>query len=209
MTQEEYSMKEKDIFNLIAKKENIQFALDLSEYVIEFKKKMHKSFWIEINQAMTNKFIEPDLVGKWYVEPCPMEKILEKDAEIQIRPRSSKTTTTANLLLVFGQDIPSVNFKLWWAVYWTSIPRRNITHPALSKVHSILSEHKLNLTDDPNGIRWDYYPLDFLNAGFYTRMNNEPEVLIGEVVENIWKLFTELRPHLEEINSSTGRQSKR
>jgi hypothetical protein len=62
--------------------------------------------------------------------------------------------------------------------------------------------HQINYLDPPKWIRWGDYPLSLLDADFLSKMNNEPDQLVGKVVEDVWQLFTELRSYMEEVNAA-------
>jgi hypothetical protein len=186
---------DKAIFDFITRSENIQFSLDLALYVEDLKKEMQERFWIQ------------GVSGNWEFVPFP--KRYRKDWEKSyIAPDVSDGETTPKLKFAFGQNTPESGYKLMWGVQWTQWTNplmSNLDHPSLTVIHGILVSHQINYLEPPKWIRWGDYPLTLLDADFLARMNNDPDPLMEEVVEDVWELFSELRPHMENVNATVKR----
>ena len=163
---------------------------------------MHIGFWRKFNKALENQLIEANASGKWKFKPFPRR--YRKDWEKSyIVPHVPEEITTAMLAFAFGQNTLESGYKLMWGVYWTASPKPGFDHPTLTTIHSILVAHNISNLSSPKWIRWGDYPLTLLDADFLARMNNEPDQLVGKVVEDIWQLFSDLRPYMEEVNAAT------
>jgi hypothetical protein len=190
---------EKAIFDFITQPDNLPFALTLADCVEDLKKEMHIGFWRKFNKALENRLIDENASNMWKYKPFPRR--YRKDWEKSyIVPHALEEITSALLAFAFGQNTLESGYKLMWGVYWTVSPKHGFDHPALTTIKSILVSHDIQFSEAPKWIRWGDYPLSLLDADFLARMNNEPEILVGKVVDDVWQLFSELRPYMEEVN---------
>ena len=188
-----------EIFNFLAKSENLNVALEIVDYVEQLKLEMHKQFWTTFNDRMGRIVKDSEYASSWRYHPYPTRRILKDWEKTLIEPVIEKSSGRSFLYMTFGQGQPDDGYKLFWGVRW-STPPEGFDNTSLSALRGELRAHRITNGEPPNWIYWGYCDYRIYDAEFLIRMHNDQENFFDEIREKVWNLFVDIRPLLEKIN---------
>jgi hypothetical protein len=193
---------EDDIFEYLATPENLPVALEIADYVEQVKHNLHRKFWTTFNPRMEQKVKTSEFGSDWVFHPHPARRYRSEWGKSYIGPVTLKGDKFPQLVAAFGQSSRASDFRFFWGVKWNFEPE-NFDNPTMTKLKAELVARDMNIVErDWPG--WGKYKFSVFDSEFMIRMYQESEELISEIVEDVWQLFTDLRPTLEEINEQFG-----
>ena len=71
---------------------------------------------------------------------------------------------------------------------------------------NVLNNRNITTIELPIWIRWVVFNIYHMELSL-SRMFRDRDRLIGEIVDQVWELFVELRPTIETINAAVGHPS--
>ena len=193
---------EDEIFEYLTQPENLPIALEIADYVEQLKHKLHRKFWTTFNPRMEQRLKISEYNSTWVFHPHPARRYRTEWGKSYIAPAGKNYKSISQLRVAFGQGSRSNDYRFFWGANWIKEPE-NFDNPAMTKLKAELIARDINIVEKhwPGWGRYKYSPYD---SQFMIRMYRDTEELIAEIVEDVWKLFTDLRPIIEEINDSLG-----
>lgn len=187
------------IYDFFVKEDNLETALDLADNVKEFKKDMHKAFWIEFNSQMRFLLHSQSLTEKWELDPYPTKRIFKDWQKSFILPVQSLRTRPHFLMFGFGQGGPEGGYPLFWGVRWNTQPQE---YESREKDELIAKLTSMNMSiTEVHWIRWGWCKRILYSADTLKRIYLDPYGLLEEITKDIWSLFSEIYLLMEQINS--------
>lgn len=190
---------EKAIYDFLVQADNLSTAMEMSKYVDQFEVDMHKHFWSNFNTYMDQKIKSSDVVSQWKFSPFNTGRVRKAWEESSFRYKTIGETGQTFLQFDFGQGGREGNFPLYWGVCWSGQPGI-ITSPSIVTLSSALLSKGINIPEEPKWIYWGWYKYRIYDADFLVRCYSQTDELIQEIIEDVWTVFSDLRPLLENIN---------
>jgi hypothetical protein len=187
-------MKNQEIKDFIAKRENLQLAMEVSDYINELKQETHRVFWEAMNIELM-RLLEQEKLDNWVFTRFNMNKLRSdwKDAYISfVQPDKNKPVP----LLGFGigQTSPESNFRLYGGV-----TKNKVLLGSFVKLRGLLSSVDITKSSDW-WVGWDYFPIIPYTTEFIYQVHNNKEEYIKECAQFFWRIFLLLREEVENIN---------
>lgn len=195
---------EESIFEFLTLPENLSVALEVAGQVEQLKHQMHQAFWAEFNPRMDLKVKQSEYAQTWHYQSHPARAYRKDWAKSSIAPIQTAKSPMPQTVLVLGQSTIKSDYRLFWGVSWSMSPPKDFNHPALTTLIAKLGSWNITTIELPIWIRWGFTQFVPYGSDFLSRMYREREVLIREIVDQVWDLFIELRPTLETLNASVA-----
>lgn len=189
----------KDIYDFFVQNNNLSTAIEMSKLLEQFKLDMHKQFWSGFNVHFGQKLASSNLSSAWKFSPYNTQRIRkdwEKSKILAINPKDSRQSL---LEFVFAQAGKDGDFPFYWGVCWNTPPEK-FSSANLLTLNAFLISKKINIPEPPKWVYWGYYKFRMYDPNFLIRCYKDFDGLIHEIVEDVWSLFSELSPLLEQIN---------
>lgn len=190
---------EKAIYDLFVQGDNLSTAMEMSKFIEQFEGDMHKHFWSNFNIYLDQKIKSSDAAPNWKFVPFNTRRVRSGWEKSCIRYRAIGETDQSSLQLVFGQAGREGSFPLFWGVNWNGQPK-TIYSPSLVTLSSSLITVGINIPEAPIWVYWGWYKYRIYEASFLVRCYSQTEELVQEIINNVWDLFSNIRPYLENIN---------
>ena len=190
-----------ELTDYLTKPGNLEFAIELADYLRDLKKRLHPQFLEGFNHSMVEKLEESEYSSDWsykkFRESSPKKDYMKS----YMTPLKQEGSILA---FAMGQGQRQNNYNLYWGAQWNTTPKE-IPGKLITQLDSLLVDLNINF-ESPGWIRWGFTQYTIHSAEFLRRMHNHPVDLLGEVTNNAWEIFLKLRPLLEEINEQMGKQ---
>jgi hypothetical protein len=190
------------IIDYLAQPENLPIAIEVSEYIKKLKENLHRQFWQEFNNQMKQIILSSEFSESWEFAPFPIRRLKKEYERCSIRPKNPDDKKTPALQVMFCHGYRSNYYQFYRGVSWND-DIKEFEHPLLDKLKAQLIERDL-VNDDWRWAGWNWYPYRAQGEKFMLKMYHEPEEMVAELRDDIWKLFIDFRPLLEEINKEVG-----
>lgn len=191
-----------EILAFLGKPENLEIALEVSDYMTEFREKAHKQFWVMFTQNFQERLVKSNYHGKWRFQPLPSDKYSTQLGKCYLIPNQAGKMDKPLLKFAIGQGNRPNFYQLYRGVCWIGEAPKQPDH-YLIELQNLLKEKGLTQTDS-NWPGYDVTPYHVQSNNFIMQFKQNPEKKINQIANDFWSLFEDLRPLLEEINISTS-----
>jgi hypothetical protein len=185
----------KAVFDFLATKENFDIALEIANYINEFRDDQHRRFWTNFNEIMTYRVGEIELEN-WRYLSFNTKNIKKMYGKCYIVPVLSYPDYFVKWTL--AQTGPP--YSLYWGVEWNEVPGdTNIS--GISELRSALQKRSIDLVSE-RWVHWANTTYTIIDGSFLARLYHDPNQIVGEIVDRYLNLFMELRPFMDAVNQS-------
>lgn len=199
MQEEGIMTAEKAIFEFLCQDDNLSVAMEMSDYVKQFKSDMQMLFWTSFNNTMKVKLSSSDYSNRWKFDQFKTSHVNTRWEKSHFVPIDQAVQGSLQLKLLFGQAGGDA-YPLFWGAIWNKDPG-DFNSPSMTTLVSNLIRRKINIPDpSPIWIYYGMYKYRIMDPEFLIKMYTEQERIVQEVTDDVWDLFEELSPIMETIN---------
>jgi hypothetical protein len=188
----------KPIFDFLTRPENLQVALEVSDYVQKLLEENHQKFWQLANAEVENLLDASPLSEKWAWEKFPLNRLRTTWQKAYLVPKT-QVVSASFLRFAIGQASKKSGFRPFYGVSWNK-PPDDFEHPRLTKLTGMTVAQGITILEPPRWIRWDYLAPSLTLPENIRRMQEEPETIVKEVIQKFWHTFTILEPEMDAVN---------
>ncbi|HIP73425.1 MAG TPA: hypothetical protein EYH05_18765 [Anaerolineae bacterium] len=190
------------ILDFIARPENLELALEVSDYVKEIKKKYHKLFWQQAYQELNERIKNNAYDSSWIVTPVSENKLFSTYTGCSIRTHASLNHSNHSWLRAsLSQANKNSQFRLYYGFQWTEKAKEKIS--GLDIIRTMADElAKAGFKDDSWWLGWKWLSYHIYSKTFLVRMSQNPSLLVKEVIDPFWSEFEKRRVQIETVNQA-------
>jgi len=189
-----------EVIAFLSQPENLEIALEVSDYIKELRINVHKKFWVMFTRKIQDRLANSAYRGQWRFQPLPKDKWSTQLGKCYLVPDQAGKIDKSLLQFAVGQGHTHNFFQLYRGVCWIGDAPKQDLH-RMKELEFFLKEKDLTKTDK-NWPGYSWLPYRIQSNKFIIQFQNNPEEAIDLIVTEIMQLFEELRPLLEEINSN-------
>ncbi len=190
---------EKAIYEFLVQQDNLAGAMEMSQYVERLQLDMHNRFWAAFNSYMDQRIKGSEYALTWKFIPYNTRRIRQDWEKTYIQPLGERENKPSHLQFVFAQASRAGGFPLYWGVKWSTPPPEENT-PGMVSLRVLLTEKNITIAEPPVWIYWGWYQYRLYEAGTLVNLYTKTDEFVKEIVDDVWNLFTDLRPLLEKVN---------
>ena len=187
------------VFEFLTRSENLPVALEVANYVDRLKKSLHEQFWVISNSQIKFQLEVSEYKSKWkYKTDLRGNAYRERYGNNRFEPILAQGSKQPHLYMFFGHTNEERHFQLYWGVHWSKKPE-DYDHSALITLTSELVRRNMK-SQWSRSVRFGYMDRAIYSPEFLINMFNQPDEWVGEISNDVWRLFLDIQPLLETIN---------
>lgn len=189
---------EDQVLEFLAQPDNLPIAIQVADYIQKLKEELHQRFWPSFNAVAKTRLTGSEHVSKWSFSPFPIKRLRTEYQDCAIFPLKDDGSNQSGLAVFFGQSSRDNSYRFYHGIKWIKKPK-DFDHPLLTDLKSQLVAHNLiHAWDNRPGLNYLHYRAQ--GEDFMLKMYHEPEIIVGELVDNFWQLFLDFLPIIDAVN---------
>lgn len=184
------------IYEFLRRPENLQVALDVANYIEELRAHLQKTFWQDIEKALSDRLANSSYSRRWQISTSgiPCEKSY-KNLLITLKSTSA-SPQRSYLCVTLEQGEPRYGYQLYYGLRWEPAER---AESRLESYKKLLAKSK-ELGADYRMLPW--WPASCLLDTYLQsdevvlQYGLEPTGFIQNLADQIWDYFTGLEAEL-------------